>query len=168
MLLLDDLEALTALHSVCEVVLVGGSLLPSPAEDGSSSPAPAAVAGCAILMGPYGGRQLTMASELNHAALVASEEAAAAVSSTVAALLNHSGLGGEATPGPASRRDSADRAATHDGAHYSHGGYAGGMRISAAGLSDGWGRASPDGSGSLGHSGWQRLAAEALNPAVSR
>ncbi|KXZ47329.1 hypothetical protein GPECTOR_36g54 [Gonium pectorale] len=79
-LVVDDPEALIPLYSMSEIVLVGGSMVPSV--DGACSPAASAVAGCALLMGPYGGQYLTMAADLNHAAMVASEEAAAAVAQT--------------------------------------------------------------------------------------
>lgn len=98
MLVLDDPEALAALLSLCEVALVGGSLVPSV--DGATGPAAAtvAVAGCAVLMGPYGGAQLALASELNHAAMVASEEAAAAVACTGAAAARGAAAGSMDTP----------------------------------------------------------------------
>ncbi|GLI61820.1 hypothetical protein VaNZ11_004329 [Volvox africanus] len=80
MLVLDDPGTLAAFYSLSEIVLVGGSLLPSL--DGASSPAAAAVAGCALLMGPHGGEYLGLALDLNHAAIVASEEVAAAVAQT--------------------------------------------------------------------------------------
>ncbi|GIL64490.1 hypothetical protein Vafri_18391, partial [Volvox africanus] len=80
MLVLDDPDTLAAFYSLSEIVLVGGSLLPSL--HGPSSPAAAAVAGCALLMGPHGGEYLGLALDLNHAAIVASEEVTAAVAQT--------------------------------------------------------------------------------------
>lgn len=77
--LVDDVSQLPLLYSVCEVALMGNSLV-----EGASGHnlAEAAVAGCAILVGPHGGAAAHMADELNSAALVAAEEAAAAVRST--------------------------------------------------------------------------------------
>jgi hypothetical protein len=66
-------------HSVCELVLMGNSLADSSSGHNLSE---AAVAGCAIVMGPYGPAGGHMAEELNSAAVAAAEEAAAAVRST--------------------------------------------------------------------------------------
>lgn len=70
---------LPALCSVCELVLMGNSLVEgSPGHNLSE----AAVAGCAIVLGPYGPASGHMGEELNSAAVAAAEEAAAAVRST--------------------------------------------------------------------------------------
>ena len=90
-LLIPDPALLPLLYSVCKTVLVGGSLLVDPSVvdpagtppligcEGLASPA---VAGCAVLVGPYGGAVSAMAEDLNIAAVAAAEEAAAAVRNT--------------------------------------------------------------------------------------
>eukprot|EP00873_Tetraselmis_striata_P002563 jgi/Tetstr1/422827/TSEL_013618.t1 len=64
-LLVDMVGELPLLFSVSEVAFIGGSLF-----DGSRGHnlAEAAVAGCAVLVGPYAGHFSQMAEELNHAA----------------------------------------------------------------------------------------------------
>lgn len=108
-LVLDDPEVLTSLYSLSEIVLVGGSLMPSP--DGASSPAVAAVASCALLMGPHGAEYLGLAVDLNHAAIMASEEVAAAVAQTGVTMrgVNPGGLETprDATDAPAGRGETS-------------------------------------------------------------
>ncbi|GLC73470.1 hypothetical protein PLESTF_001381400 [Pleodorina starrii] len=159
-LVLDDADALTTLYSLSEIVLVGGSLLPSL--EGACSPAAAAVAGCALLMGPHGAEFLGMASDLNHAAVMASEEVAAAVAQTGAAMRGiHPGgfdtpresrdHGRNATPGAGPWPDRPATGATAPAAM----GLGGGAEAHAA--------ADGGAPGSTGPS-WQQLVTEAQQP----
>ncbi|KAJ9507689.1 hypothetical protein QJQ45_019133, partial [Haematococcus lacustris] len=79
-LLVDELEQLSLIYSVVEVVVMGGSLIPGRPPHNLTQ---AAVAGCALLLGPHAanGPAELMAEQLNAAAWVAAEEAAAAVQS---------------------------------------------------------------------------------------
>ncbi|CAD7697115.1 unnamed protein product [Ostreobium quekettii] len=79
----DLVGELPLLYAISEIAFVGGSLM-----EGSSGHnlAEAAVAGCAVVVGMHAGHFNRMADELNQAALVAAEEAAAVV--------NNSGVGG--------------------------------------------------------------------------
>ncbi|KAG1655366.1 hypothetical protein FOA52_012093, partial [Chlamydomonas sp. UWO 241] len=77
-LLVPDHAHLNLLYSVCDTVLMANSMLDSCKGESLAAPA---VAGCAVLVGPYTGANAGMAEELNAAAVAAAEEAAAAVRS---------------------------------------------------------------------------------------
>ncbi|WIA36478.1 hypothetical protein OEZ86_007778 [Tetradesmus obliquus] len=78
-LLVDVPSELPLMYSVSEVAFVGNSLLEGC---GGHNLAEAAVAGCAVLVGEHAGHFNTMADELNQAAIMAAEEASAAVNSS--------------------------------------------------------------------------------------
>ncbi|KAL6757321.1 3-deoxy-D-manno-octulosonic-acid transferase-domain-containing protein [Haematococcus lacustris] len=91
-LLVDELEQLSLIYSVVEVVVMGGSLIPGRPPHNLTQ---AAVAGCALLLGPHAanGPAELMAEQLNAAAWAAAEEAAAAVQSAGQAMEDYSGNG---------------------------------------------------------------------------
>lgn len=130
-IVLDVPSDLTLMYSVSEIAFVGNSLLEGC---GGHNLAEAAVAGCAVVVGEYAGHFSTMADELNQAAVMAAEEAAAAVNSSgpleepfmyAAVLPNSNGLGEQsaAAAGGATESEAAvvagDEPSPRDGTHWS-------------------------------------------------
>lgn len=75
-LLVHDASILHLLYAVCDTVFMANSLAPGCTGESLAAPA---VAGCAVLVGPHAGPSTIMVEDLNSAAVVAAEEAAAAV-----------------------------------------------------------------------------------------
>lgn len=77
-LVVHDASNLHLLYAVCDTVFMANSLAPGCTGESLAAPA---VAGCAVLVGPHAGPSTIMVEDLNSAAVVAAEEAAAAVRS---------------------------------------------------------------------------------------
>jgi hypothetical protein len=95
---------------VSEIAFIGNSLL-----EGCSGHnlAEAAVAGCAVLVGPHAGAFTQMAEELNQAAVLAAEEAAAAVNSSGPLLEEAFAYAAEAAAGGTEQEAASPRDARH-------------------------------------------------------
>lgn len=77
-LLVHDASNLHLIYAVCDTVFMANSLAPGCTGESLAAPT---VAGCAVMVGPHAGPSTIMVEDLNSAAVVAAEEAAAAVRS---------------------------------------------------------------------------------------